>query len=230
MRSPKRVSPKIGKWHQQIEVLEHQVMSLHHDRAMWRAIVDGLEEQADANRGVFLDHYTRMYVDASAIAVRRIASETTDDHAISLGRLLTDIGANCGLITQKQFVARYEEPNDTEEWRQRAARQQGEHDWMVLGGPGDALNAERVAEDLERLRSTAASVSGFADRTIAHIDKRGVKDQPTFAELDRAVGTLGVVLGRYSVLVRGSQLAFYEPAIQLDWRSPFRRPVFEPWG
>ena len=68
----------------------------------------------------------------------------------------------------------------------------------------------KIPDPLERLRSTAASVSGFADRTIAHIDKRGVKDQPTFAELDRAVGTLGVVLGRYSVLVRGSQLAFYD--------------------
>ena len=201
-------------------------MSLHHHRVMWRALVDEMETQGDENRGVFLDHYTKLYVDGSAIAVRRLAEENGQRHTISLGRLVTDIRDNAGLLTRQRFVGRLENPNEARAWARRSALDEAAREWEVFCGRGESFDQSLATSDLERLRVASATVAAFADRTIAHIDDRGVRPPATFSDLDHAIETMSDVLGSFAVRVNGSRLAFYEPAIQQDWKSPFRRGMF----
>jgi hypothetical protein len=161
------------------------------------------------------------------IAVRRLADSGGQDNTISIGRLLADIAKNAHLLTRQRFVKGYEDETEQREWAREMSVEQADRDWRRFGGDGDAFDATKVAPDLEQLKVTVNSVAAFADRQVAHIDRRGVKQSPTFAELDKAIEVLGEVLGMYSVLIKGSRMAFYEPTIQDDWKSPFRRPIFE---
>ena len=70
-------------------------------------------------------------------------------------------------------------------------------------------------------------MSALADRTIAHIDKRGRTAAVTFGDLDRAIDEIGRVFQCYRELIAGSPLTTLEPTIQGDWKAPFRAPLFD---
>jgi hypothetical protein len=94
------------------------------------------------------------------------------------------------------------------------------------GDVGNHVDPALVERDLEALRSTTSGVVHFATRTVAHLDKRGVDQEITFGELNRALDTLSDLVRRYHLLVTGSSLLRVEPTMQGDWKAPFRIPLF----
>ena len=221
---------KLAKWQKQIGKIEQQILHLHHQRAMWREMSDAVAASSEHDdRSFFLDHYTSLYVDGAAMAVRRLAVDTGQRQEISLGILLADIAENPCTITRADFLAGYDKHDDDRDWARedwlRLGRETWDRDW------GDAetgcLDVARIKADLDLLRSTAEKVRGFADRTVAHIDSRGVKDLPTFNDLDLSIDTLGALFKRYAALLTGSGWAYLEPTMQGDWKRPFRKPLFD---
>jgi hypothetical protein len=222
---------KLAKWKKQIDKIQQQILHLHHQRAMWREMSDAVATSSEHDdRSFFLDHYTSMYVDGAAMAVRRLAVDTGQRQEISLGILVADIAANPCAITRNDFLARYEDNDDDRDWARedwlRIGQETWDRDW---GDPQTGcLNVAAIQADLELLRSTAEKVKGFTDRTVAHIDSRGAKNLPTFNDLDLAIDTLGRLFKKYAALITGSGWAHLEPTMQGDWKRPFREPLFEP--
>ena len=76
------------KWRRWLEAINEQVTRLHFRRVLWRGTIELIESRKvpDAHYLAFL---TGLYVDAQAMAVRRLS--TTGSDVISMGRLLEEI-------------------------------------------------------------------------------------------------------------------------------------------
>ena len=74
------------KWCEWLEEIKRQVHIMFHNRAIWREMREALRRQDD---GVFLVHYSHLYVAGQVMAVRRLADPRADGPTVSLGRLLS---------------------------------------------------------------------------------------------------------------------------------------------
>ena len=88
-------------------------------------------------------------------------------------------------------------------------------------GGADHVDPEIVDADIEMVKQATAKVSRWADENVAHLGRKKSVDV-TYDELDTAIASLGELLQRYYKLFTASHLAFVTPAIQEDWKSPFR--------
>lgn len=229
VQPPKSVDPKLLKWQKQIERIGHHVIQLNHDRQLWREMTAGLATATPEADGTFIQHYTKLYVDGASMAVRRLADVGGQRQTIALGRLIADLIANSKVLNREVIVARYTHDDDPREWAREDWRRRGEEFWQTEWADAeDDLDVVKLRADVAALTSAADKVASFADRVVAHIDSRGAHDIPTFADLDDAINLIGDLFKRYSSLIDGKGWAFLEPAIQGDWKAPFRRAVFEP--
>lgn len=220
---------KLARWQRHTREIEHHLLWLHHHRAMWRQMTAAL--MLVDKDGVFADHYTQLYIAAAAMATRRLADPTGDRRTVSLALLLKDVVANPGTISRAYYIARYAHDDDPREWARSDWLEHGCAEWDESWADSNGeLDIAAIEVDINRLAEAARKVTELADRTIAHIDSRGIVDSPTFEDLDHGIDTLGDVFTKYVVLITGSGLAFLEPAVQSDWQQPFRQALFESVG
>lgn len=208
---------KIEKWERWIDRIEPDVIWLHHHRRVWRETVDALAGRKDAE--FFRTHYTRLYIDGAAMAVRRLAYNGADDKSRSLAQLLAEIIESPDVLDAARHGGMYASTVLGAD----VGRERFEDEWGERSG---ALDPARIRADIDDLTEAARKVSTLADRTIAHIDKRGFADQVTFEDLDQAIDEIGCAFQRYRELIAGSPLTTLEPTIQGDWKAPFRSPLF----
>ncbi len=217
----------LAKWTQWMGKLQHQLLQLHHHRRMWKDTTDALLTQ-NCGDVVFADHYTLLFVDAAAVAVRRLAEANEDRRTISLANLMKDVRAHPNVITRDVYIKRFER-DDPHEWARKDWLEEGKHQWEDLfASPGGGLDIDRIDGHLADLEATVGKVKAFADRTVAHLDRRGVTEMPTFDDLDASIDILGEHFKHYSILITGSGWVGLEPTVQSDWRRPFRSALFEP--
>lgn len=229
--SPKQHDLVHVKWKKWLEAIHPHVTVLFHDREIWRDVRDALLADTEATSDTFLASYTRQYVGSAAMAVRRLAdpnAKKNDSH--SIGALIDDICKQPNVMTRERWTARDGKPDP----RPGADEQMlkilaGNFDASFGDGSG-GLDGEKVVADLATLQERSKTVALFASRTVAHIDRRGMKDLPTFEDLDEAIDAVGEMYRRYFLLIDGASLLEVAPMIQHDWKAPLRRPIFEPLG
>lgn len=217
------------KWRDWLEAIDPHVTNLFHDREIWREVRDALLADTEATSDTFLASYTRQYVGSSAMAVRRLADPNAKDNdSHSIGALIDDIGKQPGVMTRERWVSRDREPDPRpgadEELRKLLARNFDK----TFGDGSGGLDPGKVAADLATLKARSEAVAAFASRTVAHIDRRGMEELPTFDDLDKAIDVVGEMYKRYFLLIDGASLLEVAPVIQHDWKAPLRRPIFEP--
>jgi hypothetical protein len=84
------------------------------------------------------------------------------------------------------------------------------------------VELSQIDADIETLKSETALITRWADESVAHMG-RTLSVNPTFDQLDEAIDLLGEMLKKYYLLITGGYLASVQPAIQDDWRAPFRQ-------
>jgi hypothetical protein len=162
----------------------------------------------------FFGFFQSVYVDSVVMAIRRQVKVQKD--SVSLAGLLTELAANPELVTRSEFVALY---------GSTGIFNMGESDFSKFASAGAAhIDPSLVLSDLASLRTLAASSEEYADRRIAHWDKR----EPTSALTAEAIFEALDELGR---LVRKYYLLFFATSLEI---SPIPQgPVFhvfaEPW-
>lgn len=166
---------KIDRWTKWVERIEPDVIWLHHHRRVWREMILALGERVDAE--FFQAHYSRLYVDGAAMAVRRLAYDGVDDKSRSLAQLLREFVASPGLLTADRHRELYGETV----FGPDGGSERFESEW---GDGSGALDVELVEQDIAALAEASDSISALADRTVAHIDKRGFDGELTYGDLD----------------------------------------------
>jgi hypothetical protein len=216
------------KWHRWLreEIYPH-VADLYHRREVWDDVTKFVRDQARKDAEFFLDTFTRMYVDSQASGVRRLVTGGAD--SISLTRLMTEVADNHLDFTRDGFRRLWNLPQgNSSDIRERAKFQvmsrQMEENWAKFAPNGEeVLDRGGVQADIERLQAKSESIKKFVDRTIAHIDRRGLDNLPSFDDLNNAVDAIGGAYCRYETLVTGSSHEhFLTPVIQGDILAPFR--------
>ena len=78
--------------------------------------------------------------------------------------------------------------------------------------------------DLEELKSKAKICEKYADRRIAHSDKRAISSIPTFPDLDKCIDFLELLIKKYYLLFRAGSLNSILPVSQnrYDWKAIFK--------
>lgn len=221
-----------NKWQRWLEEIEQEILDLHHSHEIWRTLVDLIAAQELSESEYFVEAFTRMYVAGQAMGVRRQAD--TDQGTVSLARLLTGLSNQSGVVTQERFFALWglngvAPDTERDELERRARTKKATRAWAQFAGPlmGPVLDPAVPRGDLQGLHETAAAVTRYADKTIAHRDLKGPKSLPTFQQLHAAIDVLGQLYCRYSLLLTASapNPASLAPKMQGDWLAPFRRPL-----
>lgn len=211
------------KWLSWLEHIKDAVIELHHNRQIWKELTEAIWEHAgDTPYDTFIAHYTRLYVDGQTMAIRRLVKEHSQSSEISLRRLVKDMIHQPTVMSRTRYVGLYTARVELEDhWVKKA-----EEDFANNFGTGEWLDLLRLEKDLVTLDNDFELVTRFADRTVAHIDKRGVEQLPTFGDLNKAIDDAAEMFRRYALLLTASDWVMLAPAIQENWRAPFQRNLF----
>ncbi|HXH12608.1 MAG TPA: hypothetical protein VNP04_22925 [Alphaproteobacteria bacterium] len=205
---------KLDKWNHWLD----EVYADMRHQAGSRTVFKETEEIIKANPNFpkdndFLDYLRQWYVDSTVMGLRRQLK--VDSHSVSLVRLLDEIATNAELLSRQRFVDLY-----PQNMKNRANKEFDKY----AGASAAYVPAEGVRADIDQLKSLAKRCEEYADRLVAHRDKRGVPDPPSYKELDEAIDFMETLLKKYYLLLRGEYLASVRPKFINPWQRIFEIP------
>lgn len=156
------------------------------------------------------------YYDYGVIGVRRQIK--FDTCSISFVRLLKEIIETPCVLSRKRFVNLYlidmkDEANKI-------------FDQWFSGRCTDHIDPNMVRQDLDELKKHGGKLEEFADRRVAHHDRRTPKTIPTYSELDTAIDCLKKLTRKYRLLVTADDIGedLVARFIEDYWEEIFSQP------
>lgn len=209
------MDPKLKKWLKWLKVIHDELQDLVMAKREFAEVQNLIKCNPKLHQpSSFYNYLARTYVSHVSIGLRRQIK--CDSQSISLALLLTEMIDSPATLSRKYYVGLYE-GSVVEEFADR--------DFDKFAYPkADHINASLVCEDLARLRYATARCEEFADRRVAHRDKRELKELPTFNELDSCIEILDKLYVKYHLLFHASNMASLLPVRQYDWKKIFREP------
>ncbi len=208
-----------ARWAEIFDGVHDEVFALYMTRETWRVFRAAILSRSKENRGFIVDYLDRTYIATVCSAIRRQLD--TDPHSHSLTSSLRRLITQPELVDRAYFLGRYRaahEPDDyfnpDDAFNKYAA------------SDSDTVNPAVIEAALEKLRKAARPVEKYADRVIAHRDRRSA--QLTWGQLDSALAILEDVVKQFWGLAHpGVQLARTTPVIDLAFLHVFREPLID---
>ncbi len=139
-----------------------------------------------------------------------------DDDSISFARLLKEISDTPEVLSRNRFVALYK-GSTVEHFADRDFDE-------FAGKEGNHVDPSLVKKDFENLKEKAKELEKYADKRIAHLDKRKPKTIPKFKDVDDCIDFLEELMKKYYLLFHAKSLLSILPVYQYDWKAIFREP------
>jgi AbiU2 len=213
----------ITTWKSWIDRLRQDLNYVYHHREMWTAVIEAIQTRAPESPATWMSHYTLLYVDGQAMAIRRLI-QASGQHSISLGRLMESIERAPDLVSRDAYVQRSPAAYQDEHWVS-LAREEYDSKW---GDDSGKLDVAKVRRDRSDINTVAKDVIALADTYVAHITTHA-RPAVTFGDLDHAINHTGEVFQHYAGLVTYGSYVL-TPAVP-EWQSTFYGPLFDqpPW-
>ena len=193
-------SARLAGWTARLGTITGEVLSLIHDRDVWSTISEiGAANPTVVANPFVMGHFNTLYYRRALVSVRAMADPNPDSE--SLLTLLSDIAAHPGDLETTDPV-------------------------MQLAGT-NTIDPAKVLADIDRLKTAVATTKRYVNKRIAHIDRKGTPTVPTAPEIDTAVGLIGELLHKYTLLLTGADLRL-GILVALDWTSVFTVPWIGP--
>ena len=177
-------------------------------------IVNANLEHIKKNEGlIFCDFIRECYAAQAALGIRRHIK--CDEDSISLMRLLVQIKKCSQQFTYDFYLKQY--PIVEFEWQKQI--------FHNLSKNGIIISSEIIEDDIQKLFDIGGKVSNFADRVVAHLDKRGSTDKVTYADLEDALDLFNEITRKYIALITSDGYTILQPTIQCDWEKIFTVPI-----
>jgi hypothetical protein len=217
--------PGIEEWRKWLEVINREIVVLHHNRRLFSEIMQMIRAHPTLpQNSVVYDWIIRQYVVSATMGVRRQADTMTN--VVSMARLLEQIECHAPLITRDWFVTQYGRLNNV-----------ADRDFNEFAAPGASAVDPRVVQvDRESLRRTTRDVRRWANKYVAHLDKKvhlgqsSKRPRLTWRKLDAAIDVLGKLLRKYELLLNQRDMVTVEPVIAENWKKVFTVPWLPPAG
>jgi hypothetical protein len=206
---------KLKKWIGWFEILHSEIQDLVVAKHTFQEVQKMIENNHLLHQhSSFYDYFSRTYVSHVLIGLRRQIKCSED--SISITRLFEEMIATPQIFQRSYY---------TEKYKGSIVEDFADNDFdkfAVQGSPH--INPKLIADDLARLKDTCKRCEDFADKRIAHRDKREPKDLPTFVEVDMCIALLDELYIKYYLLFHASSMNTLLPTWQYDWQAIFQIP------
>ena len=207
---------RIDKWKKWLKKIKADAQNLVMYRSMFKEVNEIINENTLLHD---YNHYFR-YMNDSHIALiimglrRQIKN---DPQSISITRLLYEIADNAQLITRHYYVSLYS--NSSIQFLA------DEHFDQFCDDQGDPYISKSLVEaDIDIFKEATLLVEKYADRIIAHTDKRKFKTFPTFEDVDNCLKILDKIYCKYHLMFYATSMDSLLPTFQYNWKKIFEIP------
>lgn len=213
------MDPKLAKWIKWLETIKDEVGELVRAKHMFREVRNMIAANPTLQgHNSYYRYLAGSYASYAIIGVRRQLK--IDKQSISFARLLNEISESPELLSRNYYVSLYQGSS---------VKDLANDDFNQYADPGAAhICGSMPKQDLADLRQQAEKCEEYADKRIAHRDKREPKQPPTFSEVDACVDHLDALYVKYFGLFHASHMDTLLPVWQYDWTEIFRTPWLQP--
>ena len=205
---------KLEKWIKWLGVIEKEIQWLLINMDIFLEVNSMIRDNKDIQKSDAFHRYLGdTYVAYALMGIRRQIK--VDDQSISFARLLSEIAESPEILSREYYTGLY---------KGKVVERFADRDFdRYIGQSKDHICPEAVKKDLEKLRQTAIKCEEFADRRIAHTDKRDVQS-PVFKDADDCIDLLDKLGVKYIGIFHGASMQSLMPTYQYDWQEIFRYP------
>lgn len=212
------MDPKLEKWLRWFDVIKVEIQDLVVAKHTFNEVQGMIRANPKLHKhSSFYDHFARTYVSHVVIGLRRQIKR--DGQSISMSRLFEEMIATPQAFPRKWF---------TDKYKGSVVQDFADSDFDKFATPGAPhIDPKLVEVDLHRLQAATKRCEDFADKRVAHRDKREPKEIPTYNEVDECVDLLDELYVKYFLLFHQASMDTLLPTWQYDWKEIFREPWIE---
>ena len=207
---------RLKKWLRWLQVIHDEVQQMLIARDIFWSVQKLIRENQKIQKpSSFYKYLGDTYISHVLIGIRRQIK--IDNESISLSRLLIEISKTPEILSRKYY---------TELYSGSVVADKADRDFnKFCEAKGMTHISEKmVLRDHKELSNKARNCENFADRRIAHRDKR-VPDHPlTFNEVDETVDFLDKLYVKYHLIFHAASMSTLMPTYQYDWQEIFDYP------
>ncbi|MCI5219015.1 MAG: hypothetical protein D3914_07450 [Candidatus Electrothrix sp. LOE2] len=209
---------KLVKWLKWLKSIEEEIYQLVvYKDIFWSTQKLIKQNESIQKPSIFYRFIGDTYISYALIGIRRQIK--IDRDSISFARLLDELTKNPEILSREYFRELY---------KGSLLEELGQADKDFNQYCGDTTNhisKSMVADDLEELINHANKCEEFADKRIAHRDKRDPKSPLTFADLNNCIDFMDQLYCKYNLIFHaldsGGSLT---PSYDYDWQAIFDEP------
>jgi len=211
------IDQKMTKWLKWLERIQDDLHTLGSYQEVFQTIQSAFQENETLHVTSILHEYIpETYAAYSISAIRRQLKTHKD--SISLVGLLKDIADSPHVLSREYYKSLYaESPDFLKELADSHFTENADTD-------GPHIDASTVQKDLELIASTGKIIEVYADKVLAHSDKKQPDTFPRYGDIDKCINVLDEVFCKYYLLLKASNMDSITPTIQGDWKALMRVP------
>ena len=132
-------------------------------------------------------------------------------------RLIKQIKQSASQFTYDFYLERYPVINGQEVQKFK---------FQEFSDDGRIISEDKIDNDIMELEKVGRKVSDLVDRIIAHLDRRGLKEQVTYDDLEESINIINKMTCKYIRLITNAVAEYLslEATIQWDWEKIFSFP------
>lgn len=206
---------RLEKWLHWLEIIRNEVRELVKAKYTYHEIINIIDNNPHLNKqdNLFYKYLADTYTSHTVIGVRRQIK--CGKGSISIACLLREICATPYVLSRKYYIALYQSP--AIEW--------ADEDFNQYASPNSKyIDSSLVNNDLISIREASKGLESFADRHVAHRDQSGLKEPPTYNEVDSCIELLEKLYIKYHKLFHAEDIDTLLPEPPHDWKNIFRVP------
>lgn len=211
---------RLAKWLRWFKIVEGEVQDLVVAKHIFHEIQGMIRDNPRLHQySSFYSYFSNTYVSHVIIGVRRqvkCGNLKDGNQSISMACLFKEMMATPETFTRAHYTTKYK--GSVKEGYANITFDK----FAASGAPH--INPDLVVADLSRLQAAAKHCEDFADKRVAHRDKREPKELPIFNEIDTCIDLLDELYVKYFLLFHASGMETLLPTWQYDWTSIFRVP------
>ena len=217
---------KFEKWNRWLAEIRGEIEKLVTNKHIFWEIQKMIDNNPNIQEPCSFNWFIgQTYSDYGVIAVRRQIK--CNEPSISIVKLLKEIIETPCVLSRERFVNLYRAGMKNKEDKAEYLANKT-FDRHFSGGctSYNYINPTFVQKDLDELKKRSEKLEPFADKRVAHYDKKAPKTIPTFNELDACIDWLEKLAIKYTLLFEGRDLgenlviAFLEDY----WEEIFSQP------
>jgi hypothetical protein len=210
---------QLKKWIKWLKVVHDDIQQLLVKRNIFWEVQEIIKSNNALHKpSSFYDYLGDTYVAYVSIGIRRQIK--VNSQSISFARLLTEIIDTPSVLSRKYYTGLYEGS---------VVEDLADRDFDKFSGSGQSCISKSMVEtDLNRLNQVSSKVEDFADKRIAHHDKRIPKVLPKFNEVDACLDVLDELYVKYHLVFHADAMDSLMPTYQYDWKVIFEVPWLKP--